>query len=41
MLYKNKKTGVEWEITNSEHLKRIAKDQNFEKVEKVAKKNKK
>lgn len=34
MLFKNKLTGVTWDIQNDEHIKRCSKDSDYEKVEK-------
>ena len=33
MLFLNKKTGLEWEISNQEHIKRLLRDSDYEVIE--------
>ncbi|KUO75711.1 MAG: hypothetical protein APF81_17700 [Desulfosporosinus sp. BRH_c37] len=35
MLFLNKKTGLEWEISDQEHIKRLLRDSDYELIEKV------
>ena len=32
MLFKNKETGLVWEVTHPDHIKRCEKDDNYEEV---------
>lgn len=32
MLFKNKNTGLTWEVTHPDHIKRCKKDDNYEEV---------
>lgn len=35
MWFKNKRTGLKWEVVNEEVIKRLSKDDNYEVVEEV------
>jgi hypothetical protein len=34
MFFKNKETGLIWEVTHGDHIKRCTKDPNYEEVSK-------